>query len=185
MTSHDKVILLLEFFNDKSRLPYKSDTEICGINLYEFMQDIKKCEIILEDNDRKVIENIGIKISKEKEKIHNKVMLLIEYYLTFNKWPKQTTTFKNVKIGFFMVNIKRYDRTSISKSDRKVLEKFNFEFQNISREDVIHKKVLILIDFFNFELIAYPIFSTGILLFVLKFATWPSAWTPASVLPEP
>lgn len=149
MTTHDKIIFLLEFFYDNSRLPCINDTEIDGINLYEFMQDIEMCEIILEDNDRKLIEDIGIKINKKKEQNHNKVMLLVEYYLTFNKWPKHSTIFKNVKIGVFMSNIKRYDRNPISKADQKILEKFDFEFQSISEIDKTHQKVLILIDFFN------------------------------------
>lgn len=149
MTTHDKIIFLLEFFYDNSRLPCINDTEIDGINLYEFMQDIEMCEIILEDNDRKAVEAIGIKINKKKEQNHNKVMLLVEYYLTFNKWPKHSTIFKNVKIGVFMSNIKRYDRNPISKADKKILEKFDFEFQNISEIDKTHQKVLILIDFFN------------------------------------
>ena len=149
MTTHDKIIFLLEFFYDNSRLPCINDTEIDGINLYEFMQDIEMCEIILEDNDRKAVEDIGIKINKKKEQNHNKVMLLVEYYLTFNKWPKHSTIFKNVKIGVFMSNIKRYDRNPISKADKKILEKFDFEFQNISEIDKTHQKVLILIDFFN------------------------------------
>ena len=64
MTTHDKIIFLLEFFYDNSRLPCINDTEIDGINLYEFMQDIEMCEIILEDNDRKAVEDIGIKIKE-------------------------------------------------------------------------------------------------------------------------
>lgn len=149
MTTHDKIIFLVEFFKDNSRLPCISDTEIDGINLYEFMQDIEMCEIILEDKDRKAVEDIGIKINKKKEQNHNRVMLLVEYYLTFNKWPKQSTIFKNVKLGVFMSNIKRNDRNSISKVDQKILEKFEFKFQSISEIDKTHQKVLILIDFFN------------------------------------
>lgn len=149
MTTHDKIIFLVEFFKDNSRLPCINDTEIDGINLYEFMQDIEMCEIILEDKDRKAVEDIGIKINKKKEQTHNKVMLLVEYYLTFNKWPKQSTIFKNVKLGVFMSNIKREDRKSISKADKKILEKFEFKFQSISEIDKTHQKVLILIDFFN------------------------------------
>lgn len=149
MTTHDKIIFLVEFFKDNSRLPCINDTEIDGINLYEFMQDIEMCEIILEDKDRKAVEDIGIKINKKKEQTHNKVMLLVEYYLTFNKWPKQSTIFKNVKLGVFMSNIKRNNRNSISKVDQKILEKFNFKFQSISEIDKTHQKVLILIDFFN------------------------------------
>lgn len=149
MTTHDKIIFLVEFFNDNSRLPCISDTEIDGINLYEFMQDIEMCEIILEDNDRKAVEDIGIKINRKKEQNHNKVMLLAEYYLTFDKWPKQSTIFKNVKLGVFMSNIKKNDRNSISKVDQKILEKFNFEFQSISKIDKTHQKVLILVDYFN------------------------------------
>ncbi len=44
---------------------------------------------------------------------------------------------------------------------------------------------LILILFFNFEFKAIANFSIGSLSFsILKFATWASAWTPLSVLPE-
>ena len=40
MTTHDKIIFLLEFFYDNSRLPCINDTEIDGINLYEFKSEV-------------------------------------------------------------------------------------------------------------------------------------------------
>jgi len=61
------------------------------------------------------------------KKIHNKVLILIEFYNTFNRWPKTKETYKNVTIGSFAQRIKR-NENSISSNDFELLKKLGFKF---------------------------------------------------------
>ena len=149
MTTHDKIIFLIEFFNDNSRLPCISDTEIDGVNLYEFMQDIKKCAVILSKEEYLLLEDIGICVYKTKFKIHEKVLLLVEFYKLFNRWPYQKDKYKNINLGHFMHSIKTKN-TSINDSDKELLQKYNFPFETKKRDkNLIHEKVLLLVEFYT------------------------------------
>ena len=43
---------------------------------------------------------------KDYKRIHYKVLLLIEFYNKFNRWPKQREKYKDVNIGSFFSCIK-------------------------------------------------------------------------------
>lgn len=60
-----------------------------------------------------------------QERIHKRVLLLVEFYNTFKRWPKYTEIFHGVKLGYFACRVK-YNRTPISDEDKITLDKLNF-----------------------------------------------------------
>ena len=149
MEKNSNVSLLLDFYNTNLRLPTKIDDAVNDINLYKYMQDIKKCEIILSEDEYLLLKDIGIYVSQTKYKIHEKVLLLVEFYTLFNRWPYQKEKYKNINLGHFMHSIKNKN-TSIGESDRRLLQGYIFPFEtNKKDKNMIHKKVLLLVEFYT------------------------------------
>lgn len=149
MTTNYNVNLLLDFYNTNLRLPRKNKANLNEITLYNYMQDIKKCVVILSKEDYLLLEEIGIYVYKIKFRIHEKVLLLIEFYKSFNRWPYQKEKYQSINLGNFMHSIKTKN-TSVNESDKELLQKYNFPFETNKRDkNLIHEKVLLLVEFYN------------------------------------
>lgn len=85
---------------------------------------------------------------KDNKRIHYKVLLLIEFYNIFNRWPKQREKYKDVNIGTFLSRIKN-KYLYISDDDLILLKNIGFKFNTLSRKELVHNKVLLLIEFYN------------------------------------
>ena len=61
------------------------------------------------------------------------MLLLVEFYKTFNRWPKLREVYKNVNIGRFVSGI-RFNGTSLSNEDAKLLKNLGFNFGSIKKD---------------------------------------------------
>lgn len=86
-----------------------------------------------------------------QERIHKRVILLIEFYNTFKRWPKYTESFHGVKLGYFACRVK-YNRTPISDEDKITLDKLNFFLINSSSSKSTkscHDKIILLKEYYE------------------------------------
>ena len=93
------------------------------MNIGTFLSRIKNKYIYISDDDLILLKNIGFKFNtlSREEQVHNKVLLLVEFYNTFNRWPITRETYKGVNIGAFAQSI-RSKKTSISDDDTILLK---------------------------------------------------------------
>src|SRR5574344_1545459 len=141
--THQKVILLVNFYLENGRWP-KSYEKYKGVNIGAFGVNIRFGLTKISDFDRNFLKNINYEFKKINIHTHNRVLLLIEFYNKFNRWPKYTEQYKGIKIGVFFSNIK-LKRTKLTDEDKKLLEKDGFYFTNIPANT--HFKVNLLIEF--------------------------------------
>ena len=144
---HNKVLLLVEFYNKFNRWP-KQREKYKNVNIGYFIHNIRAKKILISNDDMILLKNMNFNFNYKKKQIHYKVLLVVEFYNKFKRWPKSTEIYKNEFIGCFCRNI-RYKRTSISKSDEKLLSNLGFNFNISFKKEDIHNKVLLLIDFYN------------------------------------
>ena len=125
---HNKVLLLVEFYNTFNRWPKRTE-KYKNVNIGGFCNNIRTKETSISTDDTALLQylNFNFNNTLQKEKVHNKVLLLVEFYNTFNRWPKTKETYKGVNIGAFARRIKR-DKNSISSNDFELLKKLGFKF---------------------------------------------------------
>lgn len=83
----------------------------------------------------------------KKNKKREKFNLLMEFYNSNNRWPKKEEYFEGKKIGKFAYQIKN-NSIKLTSECFLTLSKNNF-FTDSMRAFYIHKKVLLLIKFFE------------------------------------
>lgn len=142
MKKSKKVKLLLKYYNKKHRLPNKNE-KYKGVNIYKFVEKIKNAEITLSSNKLEQLKAIGVFPHKKKIAVHKKVLLLTEFFNEFGRWPKDREVYKDINIGKFFSNI-RSNNTSISNSNKKLLNSLNFPFDSNLIKDSVHEKVILL-----------------------------------------
>ncbi len=140
--NNQKVSLLLEFFDTFGRWPYQRET-YKDVKLGMFANNVKFNKTKISDNDRKLLESKGFFISINEKK-HTKVLLLLEFFDIFGKWPKEKEVYKDVKLGVFASSVK-YGKTKISDNDQKLLKNKGF----FDRGTKHHSKVLLLLEFYD------------------------------------
>ncbi len=139
---HNKVLLLLEFYDTFERWPMQKDV-YKDIKLGMFANNVKFDKTKISDNDRNLLKSKGFFDSGTRH--HKKILLLLEFYDIFGRWPKTEDVYKDIKLGMFANNIK-FSHTKISDNDRKLLESKGF-FNGINEKK--HNKVLLLLEFFD------------------------------------
>ena len=144
---HSKIILLTEFYNEFNRWP-KQREKYKSINIGCFITNIRAKKISISNDDMVLLKSMNFSFNPKRNQVHYKVLLLIEFYNKFNRWPKATEVYKNKFIGYFCRNI-RYKSTTLSESDKKLLSNLGFNFNVSFKKEEIHNKVLILIEFYN------------------------------------
>ena len=147
--THNKVLLLIEFYNKNKRFPTYEET-FKNIKIGTFSYRIKKGKIKISDDDRTLLKELNFftKIkTRTQSDVHTKVLLLKEYYDTYLKWPQVKDEYKGEKIGAFYCNIQRR-RINISYKDKQLLESIGFSFINKLTQNKIHAKVVLLTEFF-------------------------------------
>ena len=146
---HKKVLLLIEFYNEYGMEP-KRRSKYKGVNIGEFFNNIKSGRTKITQSDRKMLEDLGLNLARKNtsEEVHKKVLLLTQFYEEYEREPKQRENYKDIEIGQFFKSIK-YGNTEITKSDRKMLESLGINLDVINKSEEIHKKVLLLIEFYN------------------------------------
>ncbi len=143
----EKIDLLIEFKKLYGREP-KSKETYKGENLGTFLQSIRQGHCTISPDDIKILESQNIRIQKRNFQLetHEKVLLLIEFIKLYNREPKVKETYKGVKIGLLLNNI-RYSNTLISKADEKELKNLGISLETPNIQKRTHKKVLYLVEF--------------------------------------
>ncbi len=97
--------------------------EYNGIKIGEFLSRIRHKRTLITDEDRIYLENLNIRLIpiKREDVIHQKVLILAEFYKKFERYPMQGEEYKGVKLHKFFYAI-RYFGINISDSDRAFLE---------------------------------------------------------------
>ena len=146
---HKKVLLLIKFYKEYEREP-KQGENYKDIKIGPFYNNIKHGRTKITESDREMLENVGLNLSimNKSERVHKKVLLLIEFYKEYGREPKRNSNYKGIKIGQFFQSIK-YGNTKITQSDRKMLENIGIKLSSINKLDEVHKKVLLLIEFYK------------------------------------
>lgn len=147
MKTEKKIKLLSKFYKKNGRLP-KNNEYYKDVNIGKFVKKVTNYEISLSNEEIELLNKLGIKLSKNKTQLHNKVTLLIKFYNKFGRWPKVREVYKDINIGYFFYNIK-LGKTTLLKHDKKRLKKLNFNFDKIPQKENTHNKVIILIEFYN------------------------------------
>ncbi len=148
-TIHEKVLLLIEFYNLYHRHP--KEREIYkNIKLGQFLDSIRQNKTVLLPEDVELLTNTGIKITPNIKQtiIHEKVLLLVEFYDLYHRTPTQNEVYKNTKLGKFLHNI-RYGNTNLPFEDKQLLINTGIRITSNKRQDTIHQKVLFLVEFYN------------------------------------
>lgn len=101
----------------KTREGYKD------VNLGEFFKSIKKGNTKISQDDRDLLKSIGyiLKSKNVKESVHDKVMILVEFYNKYKREPSREEEYKEAKIGVFLRSI-RQSKTKILEEDRELLK---------------------------------------------------------------
>ena len=148
--THNKTLLLVEFYNLYKRWP-KPKEMYKHIKIGSFAIYVKCGKVNIDIKDKKLLDSLGFykpKKVKSKTDIHLKVLLLVDYYTTFSKWPKSTEIYKGEKIGIFYDNIRRRF-TKLSDSEKELLLKYGFSYNNKLAQNKIHARVLLITEFYN------------------------------------
>ena len=148
LSVHEKVILLGEFYSKFKRNP-KSSEEYKGAKLKGFLGSIRKGTTKISETDRKYLESLGIRlvIQNKQALVHEKVLLLGEFYSEYVRKPKPSEEYKGIKLGNFLNSICR-GSTRISEKDRNYLESLGMRLIIISMKELIHEKILLLSEFY-------------------------------------
>ncbi len=124
LSKHEKVLLLLEFFDVFGRWS-KTREEYKGKKIGIFAKDIKSTNIKLSKEDYDILKKKRFFNNTRKQKKHKKFLLLLEFFDKFGRWPKQKEEYKNEKIGAFASSIKTLN-TKLSKEDYALLANKGF-----------------------------------------------------------
>ena len=118
---HEKVLLLVEFYDLYHRTPTQNEV-YKNIKLGKFLHNIQYRNTNLPFEDKQLLINTGIKITSNKRlyTIHEKVLLLIEFYNLYNRTPKQNEIYKDIKLGTFLMNVRK-GHTTLSTEDAELL----------------------------------------------------------------
>ena len=145
----DLINLLIEFVNIYGREP-KQQEKYKNANIGIFLSNIKHGNTALSSEHRILLTNFGIKITSNtrKSSIHKKVLLLVEFYNLYHRTPKNREVYKDVNIGTFLSSI-RQGNTTLSDKDALLLTDTGIRIISSNRKDVVHKRVLLLIEFYN------------------------------------
>ncbi len=146
---HNKVLLLIEFYRDNGREP-KKPVKYKNVAIGNFLNSIRSGNTKISNADRELLLNTGIRIESKnvKNEVHNKVLLLIEFYHVNGREPKKLEKYKDVLIGSFLNNI-RSGNTKILNDDKKLLLKAGIRVDRGKVKNEVHRKVLLLIEFYN------------------------------------
>lgn len=119
--THEKVVLLGKFYEEFGREPKRRE-EYNGVKIGTFLGSIRTGNTKITKEDKEYLENFGIKYTKGavKKQVHEKVMLLGNFYKEYGRVPKFKEEYENVRVGNFLGSI-RAGNTHITKEDREYL----------------------------------------------------------------
>ena len=88
-----------------------------------YLQNIKKGKAKISEEDRNFLERLGIKLHTEnpQEKVHKKLLVLLDFLETYKRNPSTSDYYKNVHLYVFLRNIQS-GNTSLSKEDKEKLD---------------------------------------------------------------
>ena len=132
---HQKILLLAEFYKKYGRIP-KVKEEYQGIKIGNFYNRIRLKVTNISEVDKKMLEDLGFDFSTKvvKVEVHEKVLLLNEFYKKYGRYPKMREQYKGKNIGAFYYCIKS-NKTKITVEDRKLLEDVGFDFSIYNPKD--------------------------------------------------
>lgn len=103
---HKKVELLKEFYLKYNKEPVYN-TIYKDVKLGVFLRNIRYNVVKLSEEDYNELLRIGyILKNKRNIEVERKLLLLIEFFNTYMRAPKQDESYKGQNIGYFWMNIK-------------------------------------------------------------------------------
>lgn len=142
---HDKVLLLIEFFHKNDFWPFENE-EYNNVKISYFADKVLKGDIIINETDKTTLEKLNFFEGKRKNTLHKKVILLNEFFNSFNRWPNENESYKNINIGNIAIYIRK-NPNSIYETDKVSLDNLNF-FKN-KKYWKLHENVMIANHFFE------------------------------------
>jgi hypothetical protein len=145
--NHEKVLVLVEFYEKFGRLPITKEI-YNGVNIYTFLKKINLDPFLLQESDWEILRKIGANKLSRKKAVHQKVMLLKEYYEKYQREPASLEIYKGERVGTFLIRI-RSKNTIITEADAKLLIETGYDLENSYKTKRIHQKVLLLEEFYK------------------------------------
>ena len=142
---HNKVLLLIEFFENFKREPYSTEV-YKGEKIGSFLRTIKKSQTVLSCEDRLLLSQKGINVLSKSKTIRKNVKTLAEFYLKFKRDPHGREEYNGIKLYNFLNAIRKGDMI-LNEIEIEYLNKTGIRLNYITKEEEIHNKVLLLVDF--------------------------------------
>ena len=145
MRIHNKVLLLIDFFEKFKREPYSTEV-YQGENIGGFLRRIRESKTIINNEDRMLLSKKGINVLPKSRVIRKNVKILAEFYLKFKRDPHGREEYKGIKLYNFLNAIRRGEMI-LNEIEVAFLKKTGIRLNCITKEQEIHNKVLLLVDF--------------------------------------
>lgn len=149
MNKGDKIKLLLEFCNEKKRVPKRVE-EYKGINIGEFYSTIRRGGVNISKEQRELLIKNGVYLVKDMRVIrtHEKVQKLIQFKKKYNRLPHFGDEIDGVRLKEFLDCIIT-NRTKISQLDKDLLMKNGIDINYYTKEEKQEEKLNLVIEFYN------------------------------------
>ena len=101
----------------------KARTVYEGRKIGLYLQNVKRGNIKISDNDRDFLERLGVSLTPHnpQELVHKKLIILIEFVETYKRKPVGKDVFKGIPVKQFLDNILS-GNTGLSEEDRRKLD---------------------------------------------------------------
>ncbi len=140
----NNVELLIEFHKTKGRWPYSNEC-YKEINIGNFARNIFYDRIKLND----YYHNMLPKMEFFTSVFHKKVLLLLEFLNTNERYPYTDEFYRDFNIYKFANAIKKGKLDNkLSNNDKKAIKE-NIYFNSTYKQSIYHKKTLLLIEFYD------------------------------------
>lgn len=149
MNKDDKIKLLLEFCNEKKRVPKRVE-EYKGINIGEFYSAIRRGGINISNEQKELLIKNEIYLVKDIRVIrtHDKVQKLIQFKKKYNRLPHFGEEIDGVRLKEFLDCIIT-KRIKISSPDKNLLMENGIDLNYCTKEEKMEKKLKLIIEFYN------------------------------------
>lgn len=119
MEVNENLYYLIRFMAETTCEP-KAREVYEGRKIGLYLQNIKKGIVKISEEDAEFLNRLGVKLHTEdpKEKVHKKLLILVEFMYIYRRKPKKADYYKGVHLGPFFRNILS-GNTSLSPEDRK------------------------------------------------------------------
>lgn len=149
MNKGDKIKLLLEFCNEKKRVPKRVE-KYKGINIGEFYSAIRRGGINISNEQKELLIKNEIYLVNDIRVIrtHDKVQKLIQFKKKYNRLPHFGEEIDGVRLKEFLDCIIT-KRIKISSLDKNLLMENGIDLNYYTKEEKMEEKLKLIIEFYN------------------------------------